>query len=259
MRLQVVARRGTEPARQARVELLLEYPEGAVAGPTLVTDASGTAHASLPVRTTRADAAVPIVARVTDLAGEFLIRGAFRPVPPQEPDRPTPSGILTVTPTNPGLGERVRVSLTTRRGFEPVRDARVRFLVGLPEGTLTLPEVFTGPEGTASAAFILPATRTGRSILVTARVQEGPLRYEVGGSFQVSSPRPRSTHPHPEQDARLPASATRRIVGSTSSLKYHRTTCEWARRIAVPNRLTFATTLEARVQGFQPCRACRPW
>ena len=228
-------------------------------GPSLVTDATGAAQATLRVRPTRASGEVPIVARVADRAGEFLVRGAFRPLPPRGPRRSLPSGILTITPASPVVGERVRLALTTRRGFDPVRDARVQFVVALPEGPLRLPETTTGVDGSASASFVLPPTGARYPVPVTARVLEGALAYDVEATFQVARGHPRRSSAHERLYPPPPAGATRRIVASLGGGRYHRTTCEWARRIAMVNRLTFRTSADARLHGLLPCRACHPW
>lgn len=47
-------------------------------------------------------------------------------------------------------------------------------------------------------------------------------------------------------------------VGSTSSDKYHRPSCEWAKKIKPDNAVWFSSPEEAKKTGYKPCKVCRP-
>jgi hypothetical protein len=48
------------------------------------------------------------------------------------------------------------------------------------------------------------------------------------------------------------------IVASRIRNVYHRSTCEWARKMSYRNRLQFGSSAAARAAGYRPCRVCRP-
>jgi micrococcal nuclease len=48
------------------------------------------------------------------------------------------------------------------------------------------------------------------------------------------------------------------LVGSTSSLKYHYSCCQWAKKISPANVITFNSSQDARNQGYVPCKVCCP-
>lgn len=47
-------------------------------------------------------------------------------------------------------------------------------------------------------------------------------------------------------------------VGSSSSNKYHYTTCKWAQKILPENLVTFNSPEEAMKSGYMPCKVCKP-
>jgi len=48
------------------------------------------------------------------------------------------------------------------------------------------------------------------------------------------------------------------VWGSTKSRAYHRKLCRWMGQVKPAYRISFATPLEARKAGYQPCGTCRP-
>ncbi len=48
------------------------------------------------------------------------------------------------------------------------------------------------------------------------------------------------------------------LVGSTSSLKYHYSCCQWAKEISPANLIRFNSSQDARNQGYVPCKVCCP-
>ena len=56
----------------------------------------------------------------------------------------------------------------------------------------------------------------------------------------------------------LGASANAQFVGSSQSDKYHKETCQHAKRILDENRVEFATVEEAKEAGYVACKVCKP-
>jgi hypothetical protein len=48
------------------------------------------------------------------------------------------------------------------------------------------------------------------------------------------------------------------VVGSKIRLIYHRPSCEWARKISARNKVSFASTADARAAGYRRCGVCSP-
>jgi micrococcal nuclease len=48
------------------------------------------------------------------------------------------------------------------------------------------------------------------------------------------------------------------LVGSKSSRKYHYSCCQWAKEISPANEIWFNSSLDARNQGYVPCKVCCP-
>jgi hypothetical protein len=48
------------------------------------------------------------------------------------------------------------------------------------------------------------------------------------------------------------------VIGSAIRNKYHRPSCEWARKMSTRNRIQFASAADALTRGYRPCRVCRP-
>jgi len=48
------------------------------------------------------------------------------------------------------------------------------------------------------------------------------------------------------------------LVGSASSLKYHYSCCQWAKKISPANLIMFNSSQDARNQGYVPCKVCCP-
>lgn len=47
-----------------------------------------------------------------------------------------------------------------------------------------------------------------------------------------------------------------KLVGSSSSKKYHRPNCRYVSKIKPENRVYFASQEEAKIQGYLPCKVC---
>ncbi|MBZ0152189.1 MAG: hypothetical protein K8J09_11725 [Planctomycetes bacterium] len=54
------------------------------------------------------------------------------------------------------------------------------------------------------------------------------------------------------------SSASASVVGSRIRFIYHRSSCEWARKISARNRVYFSSSAEASQKGYRACRVCRP-
>lgn len=52
--------------------------------------------------------------------------------------------------------------------------------------------------------------------------------------------------------------STRLYVGSKNSDKYHRPSCEWAKKISPANEVWFSSAADARAKGYVPCKVCKP-
>jgi Metal binding domain of Ada len=51
---------------------------------------------------------------------------------------------------------------------------------------------------------------------------------------------------------------TTSFVGNSVTMVFHRTGCEWAKRISARNRRAFSSSSQARSGGYRPCRVCNP-
>lgn len=69
----------------------------------------------------------------------------------------------------------------------------------------------------------------------------------------------RATFPKPVAPIQATPRPSRTLVGSSLSDKYHRPSCEWARRISAGNEVWFSDPDDARRRGYVPCKVCRPW
>jgi methylphosphotriester-DNA--protein-cysteine methyltransferase len=56
----------------------------------------------------------------------------------------------------------------------------------------------------------------------------------------------------------LPAMACAEVWGSAKSKIYHHNLCRWKAQIKPEYRISFASPVEARKAGYQPCGTCRP-
>ncbi len=55
-----------------------------------------------------------------------------------------------------------------------------------------------------------------------------------------------------------PSRPSASYVGSRRSSKFHRPDCQWGRKIAPHNLVTFRTRAQAIQAGYVPCKVCRP-
>lgn len=49
---------------------------------------------------------------------------------------------------------------------------------------------------------------------------------------------------------------TAHFIGHSQTKKYHKTSCEWAKKISKDNRVEFASAAEAKKAGFSACKVC---
>lgn len=47
-------------------------------------------------------------------------------------------------------------------------------------------------------------------------------------------------------------------IGNANSLKFHRPTCQWAKKISLANRVEFKSKQDAINQGYVACKVCKP-
>lgn len=64
----------------------------------------------------------------------------------------------------------------------------------------------------------------------------------------------------PRQSSKYPStsSPSYSVVASKARHIYHRTSCEWARKIAPRNKVSFATATNAQAAGYRRCGVCLP-
>jgi TatA/E family protein of Tat protein translocase len=55
------------------------------------------------------------------------------------------------------------------------------------------------------------------------------------------------------------AASTEPFCAQRGSRLYHRSTCDWVRRIPAGERVDLSTMASAREQGFVGCPVCEPW
>ncbi len=56
----------------------------------------------------------------------------------------------------------------------------------------------------------------------------------------------------------LPLAEASGIVGNKNSLKFHYTSCQWARKMKDTNRIYFTARQDALKAGYVPCKVCNP-
>ena len=83
----------------------------------------------------------------------------------------------------------------------------------------------------------------------------------VGSQLEIREPMPTPVAFDPtkpfEIETTQPAQSAR-YYASKQSDKFHRPTCEWARKISSWNLTIYTTREEAIAAGLKPCRVCRP-
>ena len=62
----------------------------------------------------------------------------------------------------------------------------------------------------------------------------------------------------PSRSPPVAASDDHCVVGSSKGKTYHRSSCEWARKVSPRNLVRFAGEEEAAKKGYGPCRTCFP-
>jgi TatA/E family protein of Tat protein translocase len=78
----------------------------------------------------------------------------------------------------------------------------------------------------------------------------------------VVTPMPSEMESTPAEGATAPAAvavSTEPFAAQRGSRLYHRSACDWARRIPAGERVDLATMASAKEQGFIGCPVCEPW
>ena len=79
----------------------------------------------------------------------------------------------------------------------------------------------------------------------------------------ASAPLPSESESTPAESVATAATATavssEPFCAQRGSRLYHRSTCDWARRIPAVERLDLPSMTEARDKGFVGCPVCEPW
>ncbi|MCX6765872.1 MAG: hypothetical protein NT136_02850 [Candidatus Moranbacteria bacterium] len=116
------------------------------------------------------------------------------------------------------------------------------------------------------SGFILVASISFEAgVLKGQKWQQKPLIIEkLAGSQDI----PEMASPVPPDTQNLPPEGTQSaspaniplkdcaFVGSKNSTKYHRPTCQWAKRIKPENTICFKSGEEAKSKGYTPCGTC---
>ncbi len=88
-----------------------------------------------------------------------------------------------------------------------------------------------------------------------------PAPIETPAASTAQSPLPSETEATPAEStvAAPVAVSTEPYAAQRGSKLFHRSTCDWARRIPPGERVDLATFAAAREQGFVGCPVCEPW
>lgn len=77
---------------------------------------------------------------------------------------------------------------------------------------------------------------------------------EATDESMIPEPELEQEQESPEESENLEKEAE--IIGSTSSDKYHKPSCSYAKNITEDNRIYFDSEEDARGQGYKPCGVC---
>ena len=88
-----------------------------------------------------------------------------------------------------------------------------------------------------------------------------PIETPAPSTTATAETLPSESEPtHAESPAATPvAVSTEPFSAQRGSKLFHRSVCDWARRIPAGERVDFATFAGARDQGFIGCPVCEPW
>ena len=78
----------------------------------------------------------------------------------------------------------------------------------------------------------------------------------------ASAPPPSESESKPSESvsaAAVAAVSSEPFCAQRGSRLYHRSTCDWARRIPADERIDLPSMAEARDKGFVGCPVCEPW
>ncbi len=56
--------------------------------------------------------------------------------------------------------------------------------------------------------------------------------------------------------AKSAAKDTVKYIGNSDSKKYHKPSCDYAKKISKDNRVEFASAADAKKAGYKPCKVC---
>ena len=92
-------------------------------------------------------------------------------------------------------------------------------------------------------------------------IAPSPIETPSPSTSATAETLPSETEPtHAESAAAAPvAVSTEPYAAQRGSKLFHRSTCDWARRIPAGERVDLATFAAAREQGFVGCPVCEPW
>ncbi len=124
--------------------------------------------------------------------------------------------------------------------------------------TLTIWTYILGSVGFGFFKAFQKAKSASRGILASA-VSATPPSYPLApirSTAPVLIPSPR-TPAHARYTRSTPPHAVA-VVGSRARLIYHNPSCEWARKISARNKVSFASTTDARAAGYRRCGVCLP-
>jgi TatA/E family protein of Tat protein translocase len=80
----------------------------------------------------------------------------------------------------------------------------------------------------------------------------------ISAQTETSPSEPESTRAEAPSEAPV-AVATEPFCAQRGSRLFHRSSCDWARRIPVAERVDLASMAAAREQGLSACPVCEPW
>ena len=155
--------------------------------------------------------------------------------------------------------QKNRVELKMGAGGEPVL-SRVQE-PAVPAGRGSKAAVPSGDE-TAAPAAVGPEAAAPKTPEPAAALPESPASPKAAEGPAQPSPDqsrgPGSALPEAAGTKVPPAAPAVKVVGSTTSSKYHYPDCKWAKTIKPDRLVTFGSVKEARDQGLIPCPACKP-
>ncbi len=82
------------------------------------------------------------------------------------------------------------------------------------------------------------------------------------GPMQAMAAMDAPTQPAPKAASSSAATVTTKkvmkFVGNSETKKFHKPSCEWAKKMNKENKVEFASTADAKKAGYEPCKVCLP-